>query len=103
MSKWGTFRDILERVGPVILASNPKTAPIAPVVVHAIAEGHALQGSGAEKKAHAMAIVTDAVTVAHKANVKGFEDPTLVLETVSQGIDTVVDAARVIEGTKKAA
>lgn len=103
MSKWGSFLHILKQVGPVILAANPATAPIAPIVVHAIAEAEAIKGSGSEKKAHAMAIVRDAVTIAHGANVTGFEDPTLLLNTVSDGIDTTVGAVSIIAGTKKAA
>lgn len=103
MSKWGSFLHILKTVGPVILAANPATAAIAPTVVHAIAEAERFTGSGPEKKAHAMAIVRDAVTIAHGANVKGFEDPTLLLETVSDGIDTVVGSVSVIAGTKKVA
>lgn len=103
MSKWGSFLQVLKQVGPVILASNEKTAGIAPIVVHAIAEAEAIKGSGAEKKAHAMAIVRDAVTIAHGAHVTGFEDPTLVLNTVSEGIDTTVGAVSIITGTKKAA
>lgn len=102
MSKWGSFLQILKQVGPVILASNEKTAGIAPIVVHAIAEAEAIKGSGAEKKAHAMAIVRDAVTIAHGANVKGFEDPTLILDTVSDGIDTTIGAVKIIAGPKAA-
>lgn len=100
-SKWGNFLQILERVGPIILAANPATAAIAPVVVHAIAEAEAIKGSsGPDKKKHALAIVADAVGIANTTGVKGFENPTLVLSTVSDGIDTVVGVIGVIEGTK---
>lgn len=102
MTKWGTFFHILETVGPKVLELNPKTAPIAGLVIHAIGEAEKIKGSGTAKKAHAMATVTDAVTVAHGAGVKGFEDPTLLLQTVSDGIDTTVGAVKVIAGTKVA-
>lgn len=100
--KWGNFLNILMQVGPLILALNPATAAIAPIIVSAIAEAQQIKGaSGPEKKAHAMKIVETAVTLAHGANVKGFEQPALVLATVSDGIDVTVGAVKIVEGTKK--
>jgi hypothetical protein len=102
MSKFGSFLKILAQVGPLVLMLNPVTAALAPVIIHAIDEAQKIKGSGAEKKTHAMAIVTDAVNLAHGAGVKGFEQPAVVLETASDGIDTVVGAVKIIAGTKVA-
>jgi hypothetical protein len=100
--KWGDFFKILAQVGPLILMLNPATAAIAPVVIAAIASAQAMAGaSGPEKKAHAMEIVSSFVTVAASKHVKGFEQPDVVIQTASSGIDTVVGAVKVIEGTKK--
>lgn len=102
MAKWGDFLKILTQVGPIILLMNPATATLAPVIIHAISEAQLIKGTGAEKKAHAMAVVNDAVIIGHNANVTGFENPAALLATVDNGIDTVVGAVKVVEGTKKA-
>lgn len=106
MSKLGTFFDILKAAAPIVLAMNPVTAPIAalvvPLVVHAMSEAESNAMGAAQKKARAMAIVSDGVTLAHGAGVAGFEDPAAVLAAVSQGIDVAVDTVHIIDGSRKA-
>ena len=102
MADWKAFIDILKQVGPAILALNPLTAPAVPFIIHAIEEAEKIQGSGKDKKAHAMAIVVDTVAIANKYGAVGFENPDLLIATVDHGIDTVVGVVNVVQGSKKA-
>lgn len=102
----GDFFHILATVGPSILALYPPLAPVASLVVLAITEAQKLKNKdgepvpGPEKKIHAMNIVGPVVTAGHDAHIKGFEQPDVILATVSTGIDTVVGMVKVAEGTK---
>lgn len=85
------FLNILKLVVPQILALNPKTAAIAPLIVHGISEAEQIQGaSGAEKKAHALNLVSVGIAGMNAAAGKVVVDPADVTQTVSDGIDTAV-------------
>ncbi len=99
------FVEIVDRVGPAVLAVMPggdKIAPIVPKIVHGIKEAQAMKGaSGAEKKAHVLAAIADGAAVANatgKVKISGDE-----LQAIAgKGIDTVIEAVHVVEGAKVA-
>lgn len=106
MSKFGKFGSFLKQLAkfaPLILSLNPITAKFAPQIIQAIAAAEKLIGStGAEKKAHVLGIIAPLAEAAHAKGLKGFESPVLVTETISDGIDTVVGVAKIVEGTRVA-
>ena len=97
------FIEIVDRLGPAVLSVVPggdKIAPIVPKILAGIKEAQAIKGaSGAEKKAHVLAIVKAGADVANatgKVKISGDE-----LQAIAgKGIDTVVEAVHVIEGAK---
>lgn len=96
------FVEILDRVGPSILAVVPggeKIAPLVPKIVHGIKEAQAMKGaSGEEKKAHVLAAIADGADVAKAAGVHvSTEEITAI---ASKGIDAVVETVHVVEGAK---
>ena len=99
----GKFLEIVDKLGPVVLATIPggdKIAPVIPKIVDGIKSAEAIQGaSGAEKKRHVLNIVTQGAGV---ANATGkVKIPVEELTAIaSQGIDTVIATVHVIEGAK---
>lgn len=98
------FLSILAAVGPAILgAAVPGAQVFIPVIIGAIGEAQAIKGAtGPQKKAHVLAIVTSAVTLANATHQIPALDAPLVLSTVGSGIDTVIGTIHIIDGTKKA-
>lgn len=96
------FVEIVDRLGPAVLAVVPggdKIAPVVPKIVHGIKEAQAIKGaSGAEKKAHVMAILEDGADVANAAG--GHVSADELKSIASHGIDAVVEAVHVVEGAK---
>jgi hypothetical protein len=98
------FIEIVDRVGPSVLAVVPggdKIAPLIPKIVHGIKEAQAIKGaSGPEKKEHVLNALTDGADVAAAAGVQiSSEEVTAI---ASRGIDTVIEAVHVVEGAKAA-
>lgn len=101
--KLGSFLKQLAKFAPLILATNPVTAKYAPQIIKAIQAAEKIEGSsGAEKKAHVMGVIAPLAEAAHIKGLKGFEDAVLVTETISDGVDTVIGAVKVIEGSRVA-
>jgi hypothetical protein len=96
------FVEIVDRLGPVVLAVVPggdKIAPLVPTIVHGIKEAQAMKGaSGAEKKRHVLNAITDGADVAAAAGVHVSSEE--IAAIASRGIDTVVEAVHVVEGAK---
>ncbi len=93
------FIAVVKVIAPAVLASVPggeKIAPLIPTITHAIEEAEAIKGSGAEKKAHVLAIVKAGVETAN-ATGKVALDPAEVHDIASTGIDTVIAAVHVVE------
>jgi hypothetical protein len=100
------FVAIVSQLGPLVLAAVPggeKIAPLIPVITGAIAEAEQIAGAtGAEKKAHVMAIVKAGVETAN-ATGKVTIDLATVQQAADGGIDAVLNTVKAIEGAKKPA
>ena len=96
------FVEVVDRIGPAVIAVVPggdKIAPLVPKIVHGIKEAQAIKGaSGAEKKQHVINASTDGADVATAAGVKVSKDE--IAAIASKGIDTVIEAVHVVEGAK---
>lgn len=97
------FLAVVSQVGPMVLGAVPggeKIAPLIPTITHAITEAEAIKGaSGAEKKAHVLAVVAAGVATAN-ATGKVTLDPTEVEQIASTGVDAVIGTVHVIAGAK---
>lgn len=89
------FLDILQLVGPGVLAAAGVPPEITPVVIHGIALAESKPVSGAEKKA----LVVDTVATATQAvNIfKPGTVPEATADVVSQGIDATVAAVNLFK------
>lgn len=87
---------VLAHLGPMALAFTP-LAPIAPIVIAAIAEAEAMQGAtGPEKLAHVVNIATDAASATNLQTGKPVIDPALMAKTASEAISTTVDVVKMV-------
>lgn len=95
---WHRFADIAKVVAPVVLSVVPGVPPVlGPIIAHAIIDAQSLPGaSGAEKKAHVLAIVGDALAVADVAG-KPIGDASVIVPAVSNGVDAVVSTVNAIK------
>lgn len=95
MKKWLA---ILKTFAPMIIATTvPGGAVIGPLVTHAIEEAESIQGAtGAEKKAHTIAIVQDGIAGLNAGAGKVVVDPAAVTTTLSHGIDTAVGVTNML-------
>lgn len=97
------FLQVIGLIGPGVLLLVPGgvlLAPLVPVIIHAIGEAEAIKGaSGAEKKAHVLAIVEASVTVANTSG-KVALDPAAVQAAAGNGIDAVIATVHIIETAK---
>ena len=96
------FLTILNAVGPVVLMASGggPIATLVPVIIHAIGEAEQIKGAtGAQKKAHVLAIVEAGVATAN-ATGKVTLNPTEVHQVADDGIDAVLGTIQVIEGAK---
>ncbi len=92
------FLQILAGIGPLILSLIPETAPFAGAIADAIGQVEAIPGAtGPQKKAAALQIVTDGMTVANTVTGRVIADPPTLAGIVSQGIDTTVAAVNLIQ------
>lgn len=97
------FLTLLNLLGPAVLLNvkgGEKIAPLVAVITSAIGEAQQIKGAtGAEKKAHVLAIAAAAVTVANTSG-KVQLDPEEVQTVASDGIDAVVGVLHVVQGAK---
>lgn len=98
------FLEVVRTVGPVILAAVPGGEKIptdlVTTIVDAVGEAEQIKGStGAEKKAHVMAVVAAGVKTAN-ATGKVKLDADEVAAVASAGVDAVVGTVKVVEGAK---
>lgn len=100
LNKW---LSVVAQLAPIVLLAVPggaALAPLVPVITHAITEAEQIKGaSGADKKAHVLSTVQDAVAVAN-ASGKVKLDPAAVQQVASQGVDAVIGAVNVVQGAK---
>ncbi len=88
--------DALKMFGPLVLVAFPKTAPLAPTIIHAIGEAEKLNQEGADKKQIVMGLVVDAVTTTNAVAEKDVLNQEQVSAAASTAIDTVVSVINVI-------
>lgn len=95
---WKKFADVAKAVAPVALVFVPGVPPqLGPLLGHAIAEAEQIAGaSGADKKAHVLGIVTDALQTAAAAG-KPIGDPNVIVPAVSAATDAVVASVNAIK------
>lgn len=95
------FLQIVSMIGPGVLMLVPggaAIAPLVPVIIHAIGDAEQIKGAtGAEKKAHVLAIADAAVTVANTTG-KVTLDPVQVQAVAGQGIDAVIGTVAIVQG-----
>lgn len=88
--------DVLEQVGPIVIALSP-LAPIAPAVVAGIRAAEAIPGAtSSQKKAKTMEIVSAAVQGANAQAGKVVVDPNEAMLAADNAIDTIVHVTNVI-------
>lgn len=102
MSFWKHFTDIAKVVAPAVLSVVPGVPPVViPLIVHGITEAEALPGAtGAEKKAHVLALVNDGLMTAN-ATGKVVIPTGDILASVSGGIDAAVTAVKAVKDSHK--
>lgn len=101
LSQW---LQTLLQVAPFVLMSIPQAASLAPVastLIHAIGEVQATTKTGADKRAHVLSVVADAVTVANKVSTDAGKpallDQAQMQVTAGAAIDAVVETVKVIQ------
>lgn len=101
MSKWLT---LAANLAPLILGAIPGLhAALIPAIVAGIQDAEALpSASGADKKAHVLGLVNDAVAGINASTSKTTLDPTTTLTTASAAIDTTVGVINLIHGAQTA-
>src|SRR5438093_987275 len=82
--------ELVKQLAPVVLGAIPQIPkPLIPDIVDGIHEAEGLtKATGAEKKAHALGLVGDAITGVNAAKGHTVIDPHVVTDVVGQGIDT---------------
>lgn len=94
---WHKFADIAKVVAPVVLSVVPGVPPVlGPIIGHAIGEAEQIKGSGADKKAHVLAVVNDALQTAQAAG-KPIGDPNVIVPAVSAATDAVVASVNAVK------
>lgn len=97
MSFWHKFAEVAKTVAPVVIPFIPGVPPVlGPVIGHAIGEAENIKGSGADKKAHVLSVVNDALAVAAAAG-KPIGDAAVILPAVSQATDAVVATVNAVK------
>lgn len=98
MGFWRRFADISKIVAPVVLSVIPGVPPVlGPIIGHAINEAEALpDATSAEKKAHVLNVVNDALLTADAIG-KPIGDPNVIVPAVSQATDAVVASVNAIK------
>ena len=93
---WKSFGRLVEQFAPIALAVAGVPPILVPVVVHGIQVAETFGGSGPEKKAQAIDLVTTAILGTNIAAGKQVVDP-LAIHAVSNGIDTVVGVVNLVK------
>ena len=94
---WKSILHTISAIAPVVMAVAGVPPMLIPVITHgmALAEGtHTISGSGAEKKAHVLLDVSNAIAGINA--VKPGLIPPETVDVVSQAIDTTIAAINVI-------
>lgn len=101
MTKW---LDVVKSLAPVIIAIvAPGLAPLGTVIASAITEAEQLAGaSGPDKKAHVVAIASDAAAAINLTAKKTVVDPATVASSAGSAIDVVVSVANMIHNAATA-
>jgi hypothetical protein len=96
------FLQYLKVLGPVILAMNPKTAPLATEISEAVEAAEATfgPGNGQTKLANVLSTVSESIDVYNGLNPAHPLDKTLTLQATTSGIATTIDAIKVVQGVK---
>lgn len=94
-----TWFSLVMNLAPLVLMAVPGMPPVLiPTLVHAIQEAQQIPGaSGAAKKAHVLAVATDAVTAVNGAKGTQVIDPGVVPGVVSHGIDTTIGVINLVQ------
>ena len=92
---WKKFGHLVEQLAPIALAVTGVPPVLIPIVIHGIQVAEQFGGSGAEKKAQAVDLVTSAISGTNLAAGKQVVDPTAI-HAVSNGIDAVVGVVNLI-------
>jgi hypothetical protein len=91
------WKDILRVLGPAILALNPKTAALAPIVVAGIEVAESIPGKkGPDKKAAVLEIVKLGAQGANAVAPREVVDVEATAAMVSDGIDVVIGAVNFV-------
>jgi hypothetical protein len=95
---WRKFATIAKVIAPVVLSTIPSVPPVlGPLVSHAIMEAEGVPGAtGADKKAHVLAILNDALVTAAALG-KPIGNPVVIVPAVSQGVDAVITTIKAIQ------
>lgn len=97
---WSVF---LKSLGPAILTAMNVTGTLIPVVIDGMQHAQGMKGAnGAQKKAHVLGLVGDAVGVLNMSGKVSTIDPTLAKAAASKGIDATVEALKAIHAVKAA-
>ena len=92
---WKKFGHLVEQLATIALAITGVPPVLVPIVVHSIQVAEQFGGTGAEKKAKVIDLVTTVVTGTNLAAGKQVVDPNAI-HAVSNGIDAVVDVVNLI-------
>ena len=93
---WKSFGRLVEQLAPIALSITGVPPALIPVIVHGIQTAEQFGGTGAEKKAKALTLVTTAIVGTNVAVGKQVIDPNAI-NAVSNGIDTVVGIVNLIK------
>lgn len=94
---WKAFAHVLGQIAPLVLMIIPGVPPILiPSIVNGIQAAEQFGGTGAEKKAAAIATVKSSIAVANLVAQREVVDPTAI-HAVSNGIDTVVGVVNLLK------
>lgn len=98
------WKSLISLIVPIIGIAIPQIAPLIPVITSAIHEAESLKNAtGPEKKAHALALVQDAVDATNTLTEPDVLDLDATLDTASKVIDAAVGVANVIKNVQNAA
>lgn len=96
MKKW---LSLAANLAPLVLMGIPgMPIVLVPLIVHGIQEAQQIAGaSGAAKKAHVLASVTDGIAAVNGVKGKQVVDPAIVTTVVSPAIDTTIGVIKAVQ------
>ena len=92
---WKKFGHLVEQLAPIALKVVGVPSVLIPITIHGIQVAEQFGGTGAEKKAKAIDLVTTAILGTNIAAGKQVVDPNAV-HAVSNGIDAIVGVVNLI-------